>query len=68
MAKKTVQPSESVLIETPEERDSVELTRDAKGGIKFVVKLFFDDRKKDGHILVLAKTKSIYDKLVKEFD
>jgi hypothetical protein len=54
------------IIETPEERDSVEVTRDAKGAHKFVVKLYFDSQKKDGEKLVLAKAKSIHDRLVKE--
>ena len=59
-------PIDVSMFETPDERDSVEITRDTKGLHKFVIKLYFDDRKKDGSKVVMAKAKSIHDKLVKD--
>ena len=65
MSTKLATTIDGLVVETPVERDSIEVTRDAKGAHKFVVKLYFDSQTKGADVKALALAKAIHDKLLK---
>lgn len=66
-AKTAVVVGDETITYTSEQRDSVEVTQDAKGQFKYVVKLYFD-RLVEGEASVVEAAGEVHARLVRTFE